>query len=81
MFLIVTFEILGLLVNTLTDDDNYSLCNSENLQQQIPMHLYKEQKNVFRTFCYISEIYVKFFKKDDPHNLSISEIMDCKKRA
>ena len=31
MFLLVTSEIFGLFVNTLTADDLYFLCNSENL--------------------------------------------------
>ena len=41
---LLTSKILGLYVNTLIADDNYSLRNSENLQQQLQMHLFKKQK-------------------------------------
>ena len=41
MFLLVISEILGLLVNTLTVDNKYSLSNSENLPQPIQMQLSK----------------------------------------
>ena len=44
MSLLVIFETLGLFVNTLTVDNNSSLCNSENLQQPIQMTLSKKQK-------------------------------------
>ena len=36
-------QVLGLLVNTLTADDKYSLRNSENLKQAIQMQLSKKQ--------------------------------------
>ena len=49
---LLTSKILGLYVNTLIADDNYSLRNSENLQQQLQMHLFKKQK--------FSEISIKF---------------------
>ena len=37
----MTFQPLGLFVNTLTADDKYSLRNSENLREPIQMQLYK----------------------------------------
>ena len=43
MSLLLIFEILGILVNTLTTDERYSLCNSEKLPQPIHMQLYNEQ--------------------------------------
>ena len=38
MSLLMTFEILGLFVNTLTANDTYFLPNKENLPQPIEMH-------------------------------------------
>ena len=40
---------LGLFVNTLTDDDKYSRHNRENFPKQIQMQLYQKQKT-FRGF-------------------------------
>ena len=50
MFLLVMSETLALFVDTLTADDKYSLCNRENLQQKIQVHLSKK-KRFFRIFC------------------------------
>ena len=51
MSLLVTFEILGLLVNTLTSDDKYSLRNSKNLPQPTQMQLSKKTfSEVFAPF-------------------------------
>ena len=44
MSLLVIVKILALFVNMLTGDHKYSLCNRENLQQFIQMHLSKKQK-------------------------------------
>ena len=49
MSLLVIFEILGLVVNTLAADWIYSLENKENLLQEIQMQLSKELK-VFLNF-------------------------------
>ena len=43
MSLLLIFEILGILVNTLTTDERYSLRNSEKLPQPIHMQLCNEQ--------------------------------------
>ena len=43
MSLLVISEILGLLVNTLTSNEEYSPHNSENLRQPIQMQLSKKQ--------------------------------------
>ena len=48
-------EILGLFVNKFTEDDKYSLCNSETLQQPFEVQLSHKQKN-------LSEIFDPFLK-------------------
>ena len=40
-------KILGLLVNTLTTDDKYTLLNTDTLTQPIQMQLSKKQKTKF----------------------------------
>ena len=47
MSLLVVCERFGLLVDTLTANEKYAPCNSENFLQQIQMQLSKKQK----TFC------------------------------
>ena len=76
MFLLVMSETLALFVDTLTADDKYSLCNRENLQQKIQVHLSKK-KRFFRIFCSFGN----FFKQDDPPSLSIFEITDSERRG
>ena len=49
----VIFKILGLLANTLTAVDMYSLQNREYLRQPIEMQLFKKQKNFFRFFFFL----------------------------
>ena len=44
-------EILGLFINTLTADEKYSLCNSENLRKPVQMRLSKKQKNLSEFFA------------------------------
>ena len=48
LFLVI-FELLQILVNTLTPDDKYSLCNIWSLHGLIQMQLY----NKIKTFCLI----------------------------
>ena len=48
-------KILGLFVDTLTADDNYSLLNNDNLAQPIQIQLSKKQK-------YFSQFFSAFFK-------------------
>ena len=54
-FLVIS-EILRRFVNTLTSDENYSLCNRENLPQPIEMQLSKNLK----TFCQFCTAFLKF---------------------
>ena len=75
--MLVLCKILGLLVNTLTDDDKYSLLYRDNLPQQIQILLSQKPKTFSRLS---SEIFIPtlnfehFQKKDDPHSRCSSQI-------
>ena len=49
MSLLLTCQILGLLVNTLADDEMYPVPNRDNLTIQIQMQL-PEKENIFSQF-------------------------------
>ena len=75
--MLVLRKILRLLVNTLTDDDKYSLLYRDNLTQPIQILLTEKQK----PFSHFSSAFFKstlnfdhFEKKDDPHSRCISQI-------
>ena len=75
--MLVLCKILGLLVNTLTDDDKYSPLYRDNLTQQIQILLSQKPK----TFSNLSsEIlnrtlnFEHFQKKDDSHSRCSSQI-------
>ena len=75
--MLVLCKILGLLVNTLTDDDKYSLLYRDNLTQQIQILLTQKPK----TFSRLSSEILKptlnfehFQKKDDSHSRCSSQI-------
>ena len=75
---LVISEIIGLFVNTLTVDDKYSLCNSENLCKRNQMQLSKKQKSFSQfhaPFLKPASIFEHFEKEDDPHSLYISEFI------
>ena len=79
MSLLVICGILGVHVNTLTVNDKYFLCNSENFLQPIQMQLSKKQKtcsSFFASFQKSTSNIKHFEEKDDPHSLGISEITD-----
>ena len=70
-------KILGLFVNTLTDDGKYSLFYRDNLTQQIQILLSRKPK----TFSKLSSEILKptlnfedFQKKVDPHSRCSSQI-------
>ena len=70
-------KILGLFVNTLTDDGKYSLLYRDNLTQQIQILLSQKPK----TFSQLSSEILKptlnfehFQKKDDPHSRCSSQV-------
>ena len=75
--MLVLCKILGLLVNTLTDDEKYCLLYTDNLPQQIQILLSQKPKT-FSTLS--SEIFIPtlnfehFQKKDDPHSRCSSQI-------
>ena len=75
--MLVLSKILGLFVNTLTDDDKYSLLYRDNLTQQIQILLSHKPK----TFSKLSSEILKpalnfehFQKKVDPHSRCSSQI-------
>ena len=75
--MLVLCKILGLFVNTLTDDRKYSLLYRDNLTQQIEILLSQKPK----TFSELSSEILKhtlnlvhFQKKDDPHSRCSSQI-------
>ena len=65
MSLLAISRILALFVNALTDDDNYSLRNRQNLQQPIQMQLSKKLNmfltvlHHFRSLHYVFNILIK----------------------
>ena len=45
IFLLLTWKILGLLVNTLATDEGYPILNRDNLMRPSQMQLSQKQKN------------------------------------
>ena len=75
--MLVLCKILGLLVNTLTDDDKYSLLYRDNLPQQIQILLSQKPKNFSRLSSKILKPtlnFEHFQKKDDPLSRCSSQI-------
>ena len=69
--MLVLCKILGLLVNTLTDDDKYSLLYRDNLPQQVQILLSQKPKTFSRLSFEILKPtlnFEHFQKKDDPHS-------------
>ena len=69
--MLVLCKILKLLVNTLTDDDKYSLLHRDNLRQPIQILLSQKQKNFSQLSSKILKLtlnFAHFQKKDDPHS-------------
>ena len=69
--MLVLCKILGLFVNTLTDDDKYSLLYRENLTQPIQILLSQKKKTFsqfFIAFLKSTLNYEHFEQKDDPHS-------------
>ena len=79
---LVTFELLGQFVNTLTADYKYSRQNWENLWQQVPMQIFLKLKTCSRFFIAFlkSTLNLEYFeKKDQSQSLSITEIIKCER--
>ena len=75
--MLVPCKILGLFVNTLTNNDKYSLLYRDNLTQQIQILLSKKPKTFSKLFSEISKPtynFGHFQKKFDPHTRCSSEI-------
>ena len=75
--MLVLCKILRLLVNTLTDDDKYSLLYRDNLTEPIQI-LLSQKQNTFSDFfsAFLKPIsnFAHIQKKDDPHSRCISQI-------
>ena len=75
--MLVLCKIFRLFVNTLTDDDKYSLLYRDNLMQPIQILLSHKQKTssqLFSAFLKSTLNSEHFGKKDDPHSRCISQI-------
>ena len=75
--MLVPWKFLRLFVNTLTDDDKYSLLYRENLTQPIQILLSQKPKTFSQLFSeYLKRIlnFEHFQKKDDPHSRCSSQI-------
>ena len=75
--MLVLCKILGLFVNTLTDDGKYSLLYRDNLTQPIQILLSQKQKTFSEFFAAFSKStlnFEHFQKKDDPHSRCSSQI-------
>ena len=80
--MLVLCNILRLLVNTLTDDDKYSLLYRDNLTQPIQILLYQKRNyfsEFFSAFLKSTLNFEDFQKNDDPHSRCISQITVSKK--
>ena len=53
-------KILGLFVDTLTEDGKYSLFNMDSLRQTIQMQLSNKESRLL-IFLLVFEIYIKFY--------------------
>ena len=75
--MLVLCQILGLFVNTLTDDGKYSLLYRDNLTQQIQILLSQKAKTFSQPFSQILKPtlnFENFQKKDDPHSRCSSQM-------
>ena len=75
----LTWKMLGLLVDTLADDEKYLVPHREYLTMPIQMQLSQKQKNFskfFAAFLKFSLNFKHFEKKDQPHSFCIFEVTD-----
>ena len=81
---LIRSEILGLLDNTLTDNYEYSHINRGNLPLQNEAELSQKASIFCYIFFCIFEVRIKFpmfWKKNEPHSSSISEVIDSERCA
>ena len=79
--LLLTWQILGLLVNTFAADEKYPVLNRDNLTIPIQMQLSQKQKTfsqLFAAFLKFRLNFKYFGKKYYPQRFFISEITDSK---
>ena len=77
--LLLTWKILGLLVNTLAADEKYPVLNRDNLTIPIQMQLSQKKKTFSRFFTdFLSSNwnFGRLGKKYDCHSFCISEVTD-----
>ena len=77
--LLVPWKILGVFVDTLTADENYSLLNRDNLKHHIQMQLSQKQNtfsNFFFHFQNLNGILNISKKRDNPFSRCIFELTD-----
>ena len=75
--MLVLCKILSLFVNTLTEDDKYSVLYRDNLMQPIQILLSQKQKTFsqfFAPFLKSTLNFEHFRIKDDPHRRGISQV-------
>ena len=75
-WLLGSCKVLRAFVNTPTVDDKYSLLSRDNLMQEFRWIYLKIFPSFFVYFWNLQKI-LNIFKKDDPHNLYISESTDA----
>ena len=81
--MLVLCKILSLFVNTLTDDDKYSLLYTDNLMQPIQILLSQKQKTFSQFLSGFLKSTLNFehsLKKDYPPSRCISQITVFEKR-
>ena len=79
--LLLRYQILGLLVNTLAADEKYFILIRKNLKIPISMYLSEKQKRFsefFAAFLKSSLNFKHFEKKHDPHSFSTSDVTDSR---
>ena len=82
--LLVICKILGLFLNTLTDDDKYSLLKRDNFFQYLQIQLSQKRKPFSQFFLAVLKFRFNlehFQKKDDPPSRFIFELTDFEKRG
>ena len=82
--ILIRSDILGPLFNTLTANYEYSRTNRKNWPLPIQIKLSKKPSIFCCNFCCSFGIYIKssmFWKINEPHRSSISEVIDSEKWA
>ena len=75
--LLLTFQILGLPVNTLVANENNPVLNRDNLRIPIQKQLSQKQKifsQFLAQFLKTRKIFQYFEKKNDPYRFCISDV-------